>query len=242
MRKAINASITALVSLLSLSVAAEDLTPKEVSIKFKELSGWSAKMRSVEDAPIDGFYQVVTDSRIFYVSKDGTKMFGGSLYDFDKNFFNHTEKRLKDDRKELLTTKGADYIEFTAREERTVVYAFTDPTCGYCKKLHAQVDDYNELGITIRYLAYPRNGKGSQAFAMLNSSWCSETPKDSLHDLMNAKHSGQSTCDSDAVARHYDLGQQLGVRGTPALYWADGSKIKGGYKPPAELQRLAMSK
>ncbi|WP_438878586.1 thioredoxin fold domain-containing protein, partial [Bacillus cereus group sp. Bce005] len=57
-----------------------------------------------------------------------------------------------------LQQVASSTIEFKAPQERYIVSVFTDTTCGYCVRLHSQIKDYNDLGITIRYLAFPRQG------------------------------------------------------------------------------------
>ena len=42
-------------------------------------------------------------------------------------------------------------IVYKAPKEQHVITVFTDITCGYCRKLHEQMADYNALGITVRY-------------------------------------------------------------------------------------------
>ena len=130
-------------------------------------------------------------------------------------------------------------------EDRMIVYGpddakhtitvFTDIDCGFCRRLHSEMDQYNKQGIAIRYLFYPRAGIGSDSYNKAVSVWCA----DDRHAAMDAAKAGKDipskTCDNPVEA-HYELGQQMRVQGTPALVLSDG-EIVPGYVPPAKLRR-----
>ena len=48
-----------------------------------------------------------------------------------------------------------------AEPAKGYINVFTDITCGYCRKLHLEMDDLNRRGVEVRYLAFPR-GVSSQ--------------------------------------------------------------------------------
>ena len=124
-------------------------------------------------------------------------------------------------------------IEFKAKNERYVVNVFTDISCGYCQKLHNEIAQYNDLGITVRYLAFPRAGLGSQSYDELVAVWCAKDPKEALTVAKSGGHVTQSQC-ANSVAEQYSLGQRIGVAGTPYIVLPDGSLI-GGYQPAYQL-------
>lgn len=127
-------------------------------------------------------------------------------------------------------------IIFKSPQEKHVVTVFTDITCGYCHKLHEQIKDYNALGITIRYLAFPRQGLNSQTERDMASVWCSANPKDAFTQAMNGGNVQPATCDID-ISKHYTLGVQYGIQGTPALLLDNGTLIPG-YQSPKELAAI----
>ena len=55
-------------------------------------------------------------------------------------------------------------IVFPAEKERHTITVFTDLDCGYCRKLHKEIDQFNAEGITVRYLMFPRAGVGSPSY------------------------------------------------------------------------------
>ena len=117
-----------------------------------------------------------------------------------------------------------------------VITVFTDITCGYCHKLHEQMADYNALGITVRYLAFPRQGLDSDAEKEMKAIWCAKDKNKAFDDVMAGKSVAPASCDVD-IADHYALGVQLGVSGTPAVVLSNGTLVPG-YQPPKEMKEF----
>src|SRR5690606_39033576 len=95
---------------------------------------------------------------------------------------------------------------------------------------------YSDLGIEIRYLAYPRGGIPSRGASKLISAWCADDRQETLHRLKNLQAVAPQSCENNPVAKHFELGGSIGVRGTPALLLSDGRMIVG-YQPPEQLAR-----
>jgi thiol:disulfide interchange protein DsbC len=131
-----------------------------------------------------------------------------------------------------------EFISFKANNELHVVTIFTDVDCGYCRKLHNQISEYNDLGISVRYAAFPRSGIGTEAFSKMVGAWCSNNPKKSLTSLKNNKKIDLSICDNQPVSKHYVIGQRIGVTGTPAIFTASGEIIPGYLSPDDLIQKL----
>jgi thiol:disulfide interchange protein DsbC len=110
---------------------------------------------------------------------------------------------------------------------------FTDTTCGYCRKLHNEMADYNDLGITVQYLAFPRGGIRSGSFDNLQNVWCADDKKAAMTAFKSGSSVNSKSC-STKVAQHYDFGQAVGVTGTPAIILNDGTMIPG-YQPAKRL-------
>ena len=106
-------------------------------------------------------------------------------------------------------------------ETKAVVYAFTDADCGYCRKLHSEMDDINARGIEVRYLAWPRS---QESVPKMEAIWCSQD----RNAAMDQAKMGAN------VQAHMALGSRLGVRGTPAIFTEAGEQV-GGYLPAAQL-------
>jgi thiol:disulfide interchange protein DsbC len=198
-------------------------------------------------SPITGVYSVqVKGGPVLYVAADGKHMIVGDVMTIGANgFARYEDPQLIEDRKKAIASINVkDTIAFKPKgETKKVVYVFTDVDCGYCRKLHSQMNEYvedgqkfkgyNDLGIEVRYLAYPRAGIGSASAQKLISAWCADNPQDALTKLKNNQAVENKTCENP-VAAQFGLGGQLGVSGTPSIFTLDG-QVLPGYVPPADL-------
>ncbi len=195
---------------------------------------------AVEATPVDGMYQVqVTGGPILYVSREGDYFFAGDLYRVEKTgFVNLREQAMTGERRRLLEQVALDdMIVFAAEgQPRAVINVFTDIDCGYCRKLHREVPELNRLGIEVRYLAFPRAGVGSPGYVKAVKAWCSSAPGDTLTQLKNGDTVDAAVCAENPVAAQYQLGQKMGIDGTPALVLSDGTLLPG-YRPAKDLAR-----
>jgi thiol:disulfide interchange protein DsbC len=145
-------------------------------------------------------------------------------------------------RKSQLTMFEKDMIVFPAKNEKYVVTVFTDPSCGYCRKLHQEITNYNELGITVRYLAFPRGGTQSKTFEEMQQIWCATDQKDALTMAKKGRSLKQSAlnrrCDQ-TIQKQYELGVALGINGTPAIVLEDGRMLPGYYPAQDLLKTLS---
>ena len=131
-----------------------------------------------------------------------------------------------------------ELISFPSKNELYSVTVFTDVDCGYCRKLHKEIIDYNKLGITINYAAFPRSGIGTETFTKMVGAWCSKNPKESLTNLKDGENLRLNFCDSQPIAKHYTIGQKLGITGTPAIISEDGQLFPGYHSPEDLLDKL----
>ncbi|QQX81099.1 bifunctional protein-disulfide isomerase/oxidoreductase DsbC [Shewanella sp. KX20019] len=195
----------------------------------------SVDVMSIKESPISGLYEALTNRGVLYISKDGTKMFHGTLYDLDKGMKNLTEAAMAGPRIDMMKPLEENMLVYKAKNEKHVVTVFTDVSCGYCRKLHNQMDEYNDLGITIRYLAFPRAGVPSANADEMEAVWCAADPLKAMGDAKSGKRVKNAKCDAK-IAEQYNLGQTFGINGTPAIVLEDGSLIPG-YQPPKDLLR-----
>lgn len=195
----------------------------------------------VAHSPVAGIYQVqIAGGPILYVIGDGEYFFDGDLYKVKPGrFVNLREQAMVGVRKELLAAVDAnDAIVFpSVGPTKSFMYVFTDVDCGYCRKLHGEVPELNRRGIEVRYLAFPRAGIGSPTYHKMVSAWCATSRQDALTELKNGGTVETMECAKNPVAAQYDLGQRVGVTGTPAIVLADGTLLPG-YQPAAALARL----
>ena len=217
------------------SSGAADATADTAS-DIAQLKEKYANADEVRRTPVPGLYELRFGYRIAYVDATGQFAFMGSgdLQDVS-NGENLTEERRAEVRRELVESLDEwDTLDFLPEDIRHELLVFTDVDCGYCRRLHQQMAEYHELGIGIRYAAFPRSGPDTDTWSTMQSIWCA---KNRPAALTRAKAGGfvrEQRCDSSSVERHYDLGRDIGLTGTPALITPDGRMIPG-YVPPGRL-------
>lgn len=246
MKKTLFAVLAASVALFAAPVIADDSEKPDVAIKRSLESRPDIKVESVAPSEIPGVYAVqVKDGPILYVSADGKYFLHGELYTVqDKTFVNLTEQRANGTRaKEIAAVKLKDMVIFKPNgSAKAVINVFTDVDCGYCRKLHKEVPQLNAMGIEVRYLAYPRAGIGSESYQKMVTTWCAKDRQSTLTRYKNGEELPINTCSDNPVAAEYQLGDRLGVSGTPTLITASGELIPG-YVPAAELaKKLGVTK
>lgn len=206
-----------------------------------------AQLGAIRPAAIDGLYNVqIIGGPAVIISADGKHLIMGEMFDVtDTGLAPVQDPYLLNSRREFISSLGEhDSIKFAPEgETKHVAYVFTDVDCGYCRRLHSQMHSYNEmgaskpgyndLGIEIRYLAYPRAGANSPSAAKLESAWCADDQKAALDKLKNLESVEPATCDNP-VERQYLKGGEMGVTGTPAILLPDG-RLFVGYQPPEQL-------
>ncbi|WLI76681.1 bifunctional protein-disulfide isomerase/oxidoreductase DsbC [Kosakonia sp. H02] len=202
----------------------------DASIK-QSLAKLGVQSSEILPAPVTGMKAVLTNSGVLYVTEDGKHIIQGPMYDVSgAHPVNVTTKMLLPH----LNALEKEMIVYKAPQEKHVITVFTDITCGYCQKLHSEMADYNALGITVRYLAFPRQGVPSEVEKQMKAIWCAKDPKQAFDDAMAGKGVKPASCDID-IANHYALGVQFGVNGTPAIVLNDGYLVPG-YQAPSEMK------
>ncbi len=190
----------------------------------------------VTPSPVVGLYQVKHRHEFAYASADGRYLLRGDLIDL-KSREEITENQRRADRLEALNALGnQNMIEFAPKppvKAQYVVTVFTDVDCGYCRKLHSQIQEFNAKGIAIRYAFFPRSGPDTDSWYRAESVWCSDNREAALTKAKLGQDVEKKSC-PNPVAREYQLGTELGVRGTPAMIMPNGEMVPG-YIPPDDL-------
>ena len=197
---------------------------------------------SIHETPVPGLYEVLLGSELVYVSEDGRYMVQGRMIDL-KNRKDLTDssprlaeaqRRQARERLAALDKVGEDQMVIFAPDEyQHTVTVFTDIDCGYCRKLHNEIDAYGDEGIRVRYLFFPRAGAGSASYDKAVSVWCSEDRKQALTEAKAGKRLAKQDC-KNPVTDHMKLGEKFEISGTPAIVLSDGEVVPG-YVPPKRL-------
>ncbi|MEZ8862536.1 thioredoxin fold domain-containing protein [Vibrio sp. 10N.247.311.51] len=195
---------------------------------------------SVRPSDIAGLIEVQTNNGTLFSSPTGAYFLAGTLYSLDDEgqYSDVLAKRQAPINAEKITAMADSAIEYKADNEKYVVTVFTDITCPYCGRLHSQVKDYNELGITVRYLAFPRQGATGPVADQLATIWAAADPKSMMDKGKESRRITVSNNDiakeREIIAQHHQLGRELGINGTPAIF-LPGGELVSGYVPPTEL-------
>jgi thiol:disulfide interchange protein DsbC len=191
------------------------------------------KIISVADSNVPGLLQINTNTGIFYGSENGEYFLSARIYRVGDEIVDETGAALQKYRLEGIERFKDSAIEFKSEKEKYIINVFTDATCGYCRKLHNEMDVLNDLGITVRYLAFPRQGINSQVYRDAVSIWCSENPQEAMTKAKSGGNVVSTSCENE-VADQYNFGKAIGVNGTPNIIMPDGTVVPG-YQPAQSL-------
>jgi thiol:disulfide interchange protein DsbC len=192
-----------------------------------------ATIDSIATAASPGWYEVVAQGQVIYVSGDGEHLMAGDLWQVDDRA-NLTTRRKDGIRRDALAAVGIEHrIAFPAENPKHKVTVLTDFDCGYCQRLHHDIAQYNARGISIEYLLYPRGGLGSASFDKAVSVWCAVDRKQAFTLAKAGTEPATASC-PNAIADNYALVQRIGgIIGTPAVIADDGTM--SGYQSPEQL-------
>ena len=226
--------------IILILIFAPDAKPDDllISSKINAVLPEGMSVQSVKKSQIENLYVVdIGDLQPIYASKNGEFFFYGELYAVNGNMLQNTTKdEINLKRKSILdeALSEGDFITFKSDNEKHRVIIFTDVDCGYCRKFHNEINDFNDLGITVNYVAFPRSGLASDSYNKIVTAWCSTDAKDTLTKMKQGIDVQLSMCQDHPVEKHFLLGQKIGITGTPAIIKSNGELLPG-YLPPEEL-------
>ncbi len=194
--------------------------------------------------PVDGIYQTQFGSKFAYLSGNGRYVLIGDMIDLQSQTNLTDIARQGIAQKALATMPESELTIFPAvSETKAVLNVFTDTSCGYCQKLHGEVPELQKAGIEVRYFPFPRGGKRGPGYQDLKKVWCSDDRAKAMNiakDVSSGELSDGSCANAALVDKGYNLGNTVGVTGTPALFTASGRKFDG-YVPYQKLIPMLLS-
>ncbi|WGE90093.1 bifunctional protein-disulfide isomerase/oxidoreductase DsbC [Actinobacillus arthritidis] len=214
-------------SLLSTSVIADDASLK------RTLESMGATNVKISDSALPGFRTAVSNEGVVQISDNGRFVIQGQVFEIKNG------KAVDITNKSLLADLNAlekEMIVYPAKNEKHVVTVFMDITCHYCHLMFQRIKEYNELGITIRFLAFPRGGMNTQTAKQMEAIWTSIDKVKALNDAENGNLPKELKT-PNIVKKHYELGIKFGVTGTPNMVDSNGQLI-AGYVEPKELLKM----
>ena len=184
--------------------------------------------------PMPGVYELTRGTDIAFVSTDGKYAITGDMIVLATDD-NITETHRREIRVRMLAAiPESEMLIFGPPDAKYTVTVFTDVDCGYCRKLHSQMAEYNRLGVRVRYLLYPRTEPDTSSWIKAEQVWCAPDRKDALTRAKLGQELKNKPCAGNPVARFRALGQDFNLQGTPDIVLANGEMF-GGYVPPDEL-------
>ena len=221
----------------------DDLSFLELERKLNSLLPEDVIVKSIEETDIEGYLEVSLEGmESFFVSENGKFIISGDIFEItSEGLINRSEVRRSAYRKKIVNDlDSSEFITFRPNAVRHSIFVFTDVDCGYCRQFHAQMAEYLELGIKVNYLAFPRAGANSDSYKRIASAWCSNDPNNAITELKLGNEIKENVCLDNPVIKHFDLGNSLGVTGTPSIITSEG-KLIPGYIPAENLIGLLES-
>lgn len=216
--------------LTALLIFCSSLASANAELLIKQLNQLGLSDVEIKNSPLNGVKTAVTNNGIFYITDDGKYILEGKLYEISAQGVRDVSTTLLLDK---LNSYKNEMVIYPAKKEKFVVTVFMDSTCHYCQILHKQIKEYNSLGITVRYLAFPRAGLQSKTASEMEAVFSAKDPQFALSEMMKG-NPPKTLKTPNVVKKHYQLGLQFNVSGTPTIITEQG-RIIGGYLKPADL-------
>ena len=233
MKKLVLSSVFAI--LFATSVQADEKAVRETLLNAMP----NLQIDSVKPSPIKDIFEVTLNGDIIYVSSDGKYLLQGRLIDTTTRT-DLTEEKLSGARKAALEKLGQDkMIIFKPKIHTYTATIFTDIDCGYCRKLHSELDSYLTEGIQVQYVFYPRAGKGSESYNKAVSVWCTKDRNAALTAVKKDQKIESKTCENP-IDEHIALAGSFDIKGTPMIVTEKGA-VYPGYLPAKQLAEILKS-
>jgi thiol:disulfide interchange protein DsbC len=232
MKKIITLAAVSLLSLTFSAVQADENTIKASIAKSMP----TMKVDAIKPSEVKGLYEISVGSNVFYVSDDGKYLIEGHLIDIAAKK-DLTEGKLSESHVKAIKNLGVDkMIVFKAKDSKYTVTIFTDIDCGYCRKLHSEIDSYLAEGITVQYIFFPRSGKDTESYKKAISVWCADDRKAALTAAKKGETIKEKIC-ANPVDEHMKLAGEFEVNGTPTIVSEKGV-VYPGYLPAKQLVEM----
>jgi thiol:disulfide interchange protein DsbC len=197
---------------------------QQLKTDLQKKLGVNAKVRSVSPAPVSGLYEVLVGNDIFYTDSTGKYLIQGEIIELATGK-NITEQRQSDlNRIKWSDLSQANAIKTVRGNGSRQLAVFSDPNCGYCKRLEKSLQQLDNVTI-YTYLIPILSPDSAQKSKQI---WCSADPYKSYIDWMinGIAPSGKSDC-SNPLDKNMSFAKSYGITGTPTLFFTDGSRFPG---------------
>lgn len=197
---------------------------QQIKTEIQKKLGANAKVKSVSPAPVSGLYEVLVGNDIFYTDTSGKYLIQGEIIELASGK-NITEQRQADlNRIKWSDLTPANAIKNVRGNGSRQLAVFSDPNCGYCKRLEKSLQQLDNVTI-YTYLIPILSPDSAQKSKQI---WCSADPYKAYMDWMinGITPSGKADC-STPLDKNMAFAKTYGVTGTPTLFFTDGSRFPG---------------
>ena len=227
--------LVAFLTVLYVALSAPLLASEEIEnvrTNLAKIMPSNMEIGSIEPSPMPGVYIANIGSQEMYVYSRGEFIMVGDVYDSLRRVSLGEERKAMRMVSALENIPESEMILMGGKQERHVT-VFTDTDCFYCQKFHKTVPELESRGMQVRYLMFPRAGLESESYHEAVSVWCAEDQGKAI-TIAKAGGTVEPLVCENPVAQQYQLGQQIGVRGTPTMI-LDNGKIIPGFLTPDQL-------
>jgi thiol:disulfide interchange protein DsbC len=217
-----------LFTLMSYAHAGEKEIRQSLQSKFPNIG----PLEHIVKTPYSGLYEVIADGQLWYADAKGEFLIEGNIIEAK------TRRNLSEERRRVLFAIDFDklplelaIVKVKGNGKRKLAQ-FTDPNCGFCKRLEKELSQISDVTIySFLYPIFP----GSDV--IVRNVLCSKNPVKAWDNwMLSGIAPAEASCDTPQTAQVKALGQKLRVNGTPNIIFGNG-KQSPGYLPVAELEK-----
>ncbi len=251
-----NNSVIAIIFLLFIQ---KGMAEENVQLKVATIQATSQQIPIAVEEKIRGFFQstielslspynkdyiaINTGARSFLASKDGRYIYLGKVIDTDVKIDLNEQVTQESRAQQLIDLDESLQLSFPATgEELFAVTLFTDIDCGYCRRFHSHMSQYNNLGIRVNYLMLPRAGKHSVSYEKTLAVLCSINPKKNMTLAMQGKvptftQPIKQDC-QNSLDQQMSIAEKFAITATPSMLLPNGKIIQGVVAPEQLLAQV----
>lgn len=222
MKHFLSAIALAAVAFTASANSGDGVKPEAMLAKLKTMYV-NTPFTSVRPSQVAGIYEVVMGKDVAYTDATGKVFMFGNLIDMESQRNMTQERKNELNKIDVATLDTKNAIKTVRGKGSRVLYVFSDPECGFCKRLEPSLKTLDD--VTIYMFPYAMLSERSMASA--KAIWCSKDRAKAWEDHMTNKPVLMQECDTSALQANVQLGRRLGVNGTPTMFNGAGVQLAG---------------